>query len=593
MVELSPMDKITARLEVKNKMACCPAHNDKNPSLSVTEGDDGRVLLKCHAGCRTEDIVDALGLSMADLFPSDGKRQRDEIKREVERRTHNYSGYRKTIVKYSDGSKTAFFESFENGSWIKGLNGQKQILYNLDAMKKPGPKFLSESEKDADCLNDLGLQALSFGGAENWKPQYVDLLKGHGIIMLPHNDDPGRKAAKQAAHDLIAAGCKVKVIPSKTWGSHKGADVADWLKTVKDNEEAKQRLILIIRETPLYQVPEDETEIPRLTMRETVLTADDFIKMEIPEREHYLHPWLRDLSIILISASRGVGKSMFTIGTLLAVASGTAFGPWQSCKSVPCLYLDGEMAATDDKERLVMFQAPKGLPFYICNDAHASTLGRPKSNMNNQKWRDEFKVMLLDMGIKVVAFDNLASLTPGLDENSKQEWDPINQFLLELRYAGISSILVHHMGKAGTQRGTSGREDNIDVSIELVKPKGYVPEDGCRFIAHFTKHRLPQADLSLIAETEFKLIKKDDHYTWSWGNVAKEAKKECLRLLAERTEQKTIASILGIAEGTVSKWRKSFINSELLTDTNSLTSKGKLHLGWWNDGLDLEWENTF
>jgi putative DNA primase/helicase len=49
--------------------ALCPAHEDRKPSLSIAEGRDGAVLLKCHAGCSTESIVNALDLSMRDLFP--------------------------------------------------------------------------------------------------------------------------------------------------------------------------------------------------------------------------------------------------------------------------------------------------------------------------------------------------------------------------------------------------------------------------------------------------------------------------------------------------------------------------------------------
>ena len=48
----------------------CPAHDDKNPSLAVCELDDGRLLLRCHAGCTTEDILAALGLEWRDLFPA-------------------------------------------------------------------------------------------------------------------------------------------------------------------------------------------------------------------------------------------------------------------------------------------------------------------------------------------------------------------------------------------------------------------------------------------------------------------------------------------------------------------------------------------
>lgn len=70
----SPIETITSRLDNPKKsgnswLARCPAHADKSPSLSVTEAADGRVLLHCHAGCETEDILAAIGLTLRDLFP--------------------------------------------------------------------------------------------------------------------------------------------------------------------------------------------------------------------------------------------------------------------------------------------------------------------------------------------------------------------------------------------------------------------------------------------------------------------------------------------------------------------------------------------
>lgn len=50
-------------------VACCPAHNDHNPSLSLRELDDGRVLMKCFAGCAVYDVVSCVGLDLSDLFP--------------------------------------------------------------------------------------------------------------------------------------------------------------------------------------------------------------------------------------------------------------------------------------------------------------------------------------------------------------------------------------------------------------------------------------------------------------------------------------------------------------------------------------------
>ena len=50
-------------------IASCPAHEDRSPSLAIKECDDGRVLVHCFAGCETEDVLEAVGLSFSDLMP--------------------------------------------------------------------------------------------------------------------------------------------------------------------------------------------------------------------------------------------------------------------------------------------------------------------------------------------------------------------------------------------------------------------------------------------------------------------------------------------------------------------------------------------
>lgn len=50
-------------------LACCPAHNDRSPSLAIRETQDGTILMKCFAGCPTADVLTAIGFDMADLFP--------------------------------------------------------------------------------------------------------------------------------------------------------------------------------------------------------------------------------------------------------------------------------------------------------------------------------------------------------------------------------------------------------------------------------------------------------------------------------------------------------------------------------------------
>lgn len=69
------MTEILAKLRKVKKMgndrflACCPAHDDKHPSLAIRFMSDGRTLIHCFSGCSVTDIIDALGLNWSDLMP--------------------------------------------------------------------------------------------------------------------------------------------------------------------------------------------------------------------------------------------------------------------------------------------------------------------------------------------------------------------------------------------------------------------------------------------------------------------------------------------------------------------------------------------
>jgi hypothetical protein len=76
---MTPADVFLSRLDGPKPLAAgrwaarwvarCPAHADKDPSLYVAEAPDSRLLVHCHAGCPTLDIVQAVGLDLKDLFP--------------------------------------------------------------------------------------------------------------------------------------------------------------------------------------------------------------------------------------------------------------------------------------------------------------------------------------------------------------------------------------------------------------------------------------------------------------------------------------------------------------------------------------------
>ena len=60
--------------------ACCPAHEDRSPSLAITETDDGRILLKCFGGCSVQEIVGSIGMDMGDLFPDSKEHHKPKVK---------------------------------------------------------------------------------------------------------------------------------------------------------------------------------------------------------------------------------------------------------------------------------------------------------------------------------------------------------------------------------------------------------------------------------------------------------------------------------------------------------------------------------
>lgn len=80
---LSCFDKVKPAGANKWK-ACCPAHDDKHPSLAISETSDGTVLLKCWDGCTVQSIVSAIGLELRDLFPGTKQPRRGPSKSAIE-----------------------------------------------------------------------------------------------------------------------------------------------------------------------------------------------------------------------------------------------------------------------------------------------------------------------------------------------------------------------------------------------------------------------------------------------------------------------------------------------------------------------------
>lgn len=355
-------------------------------------------------------------------------------------------------------------------------------------------------------------------------------------------------------------------------------------------DSAKRRIQAICLEVA-EKIPETEIEAISSKLKQAIsemptsegsleniiLPVEDFDALEVPDRIDHLSPWLKEDSINLVAGWRGIGKTFFSWGLADALSRGSDFGPWKCANPVPVLILDGEMPIKDLKKRikLMSLATDRPCPLYFYSDALANQRGLPRAHLADESWREKMKLILLQQHVRVWIIDNLSSLASGLDENLKQDWDRVNDWLLELRFQGVSTILLHHLGKEGTQRGTSSREDHLDTSIILKRPADYHPEEGCRFIVTFTKTRVPLENLPLISEVEFKLQQDEGgRYMWGWSNLKRKTRDEILRMLDEGISQVEIAKALGIDKGYVSRIRKKAMDENILGKNGKLTQSG-------------------
>ncbi|MQY58198.1 MAG: AAA family ATPase [Clostridia bacterium] len=329
-------------------------------------------------------------------------------------------------------------------------------------------------------------------------------------------------------------------------------------------------------------------EQPKYDLAKTILPAGEFLKIETPEKKTILSPWLKEKQIILISGWRGVGKTWLALSLLDSITRKKSFGSWKAETPVNCLYLDAEMAKQDLDERLLMLNPDqeRQSQLSIYSSELANILGDPRPCLFDLTWQALFKDFLIVNQINLWVADNITSLTPGLDENAKSEWDSVNQWLLELRFSGITTILIHHLGKGGTQRGTSAREDNIDISIQLNYPPGYVDTDGCKFELKFTKTRLRHSELKDISDLQLQLIEDEKgRSTWTYASIRKETAREVLIRLDRGDSQAIIAADLNITPARVSQIKMGAQRDKKLDSGKKLTDKGKQAIG--KDDLTL------
>ncbi|MBI3653688.1 MAG: hypothetical protein HY231_21865 [Acidobacteria bacterium] len=322
----------------------CPAHDDKRSSAAIYTKSDG-VALKCYAGCTTEQVCDALGISKSDL------RVKKPSYYSSSQTVANYRYFdeagkllyehRKLLA--ADGKKTFLYCRKDAnghtlwtlyGGWfeLKGRNWKriegvsdpdkqpnpsarwfdeaKRVLYRRGNLQKATPGSLvlyCEGEKDVESAEALGFVATTAGSSSDWRTEFADCLAGFDLVIIPDQDDAGRRCAAKVARDCYGKAARVRVLELP--GLEQGGDLSDWIKT----GGTREKLLLLsagakdfepetgftIGSQPLPPIVNSEidlSETPEIEDDDPPISAD-------PKREIYLRQLARNTAKVIMACS--------------------------------------------------------------------------------------------------------------------------------------------------------------------------------------------------------------------------------------------------------------------------------------------------
>ena len=304
-----------AKRNGKDWIARCPAHDDRRPSLSIAQGDDGRALLHCHAGCSNEDIVAALGWTMTQLMPPATGPHRGRGDPRIKKAPAGRPRARKKLptvyqsahdaiaalerqlgprskewtYQAADGNPVGVIVRWDTpapapGSgkdirpvsktlegWIIGGMPEPRPLYRLPELMAAAASgkrvYVCEGEKAADAARSVGLIATTSphgsksAAKTDWSP-----LKGSTasssrpqceVVILPDADEPGERYAEDVVSLLTRLSpppiIKVIRLPGLPFGQ--GGDMADFEELRGGDIEAiKREVEALADKAPLIQI---------------------------------------------------------------------------------------------------------------------------------------------------------------------------------------------------------------------------------------------------------------------------------------------------------------------------------------------------
>ncbi|MGO8683065.1 MAG: AAA family ATPase [Thermoleophilia bacterium] len=579
-------------------MACCPAHDDREPSLSVAVGENGGIVLHDHAGCETDDILAKIGLSMADLMPPNGNGNHDAwTPRGDAVATYDYHDeHARLLYTVHRTADKQFPVSVPDATSKTGkrwkLGDTRRVLYNLPAVvaevaarrtvgddgeTTPGTVLLIEGEKDVETARRLGIVATTapFGASQPWLPEFSESLRSADVIVIPDNDAAGRKHMAEAAAALQG------IAKSVTWLElpnllEKG-DLSDWVGS-GGTADALERLAAEAKREG--QTPPPADELP-------ITTAGAFLA-RTPEKVDWLIDGLVARgSVTEVAAKIKTGKTTLIVEMVAAITRGQPFLGFASTRA-RALYMTEERPGTfravlvrggidggDDLHILLQQDTPAGgwaeiaAPVIACCQRNT---------------------------IDLVVIDTLGAWAGlgGDEENNAGAALAAMQPAIDMASAGLAVITSRHGRKSGgdigdSARGSSAFGGSADILLDLRRPRGS---------GHPERREL--ACLSRFDESPNEIVieRQGGHYV-CLGDATELAREQIREAVLEHTPVgeevaqtvKEIVAAVGddASESTVSNMLRDLASEHILARKKGVGSASSSAYGYWrtNDESSL------
>jgi 5S rRNA maturation endonuclease (ribonuclease M5) len=340
--------------------------------------------------------------------------------------------------------------------WTWNLQGVRLVLYRLPEVLKPEEVWIVEGEKDAESMAALGFCATCNPmGAGKWRDTYNDALRGKRVVIVPDNDEPGRRHAEAVARALvgIAASVKVLALPESV-GGVAVKDGTEYINTFQDSAEAAERLAQMAESAAEWQPP--AVELPTTATPTTMPVVKPLIQFykpseikayEIPPETYILGKFIMRGDVVALAGTPGVGKSRAITWLAYCGATGEAWFGLKPSRRFKTLIIQGENGLARLKDEYQLLDCALMDDWIRVSDVPAFGIC-----VESQEFIAQLLAVILEFQPDLIVIDPFNHIVS--DEKFKEFRETIRaiQDIVAQSETRAAVMFVHHLKKVGNNQ---------------------------------------------------------------------------------------------------------------------------------------------